>query len=106
MSNFKNIITLLNNPETIELGSTLAVSQGMGEKIVYLYNLKRARQKYKSRMFISKIRNSYNSYSLDVPHLKKIQTKRANIKNRVARKRIKLTDVLINVNTALHSLSN
>ena len=39
MEDFKNIITLLNNPETLELGATLAVSQGLGEKIVSLYKI-------------------------------------------------------------------
>jgi hypothetical protein len=55
MENFKNIITLLNNPETLELGTTLAVSQGLGEKIITFYKLKRSRQNYKKRdLFFSK----------------------------------------------------
>ena len=109
MSNFKNIITLLNNTETIELGSTLAVSQGMGKQILSFYRLKRSRQNFKSRMFTSKTRSPHiiNSYSLDVPYLKKLETKRGNIKNRLARRRLKLIDVILNVNNALlNSLSN
>ena len=108
MENFKNIITLLNNTDTMELGATLAVSQGLEEKILAFYKLKRSRQNYKKRMFISKIKTSYiiNAYSLEVDYLKKLQTKRANIKNRVARKRIKFTDVILAIhNFSLNSLN-
>ena len=49
MEDFKNIITLLNNPDTLELGANLAVSQGLGEKILAFYKLKRSRQNYKKR---------------------------------------------------------
>lgn len=55
MEDFKNIITLLNNPDTLELGATLAVSQGLGEKIKSLYKIKQTRQVYKYRIMKTEI---------------------------------------------------
>jgi len=62
MENFKNIITLLNNPDTMELGATLAVSQGLGEKILAFYKLKRSRQNYKKRDLFFSPKNELNNY--------------------------------------------
>ena len=62
MEDFKNIITLLNNPDTMELGATLAVAAGAGEKIVSLYKLKRSRQNYKKRDLFFNPKNELNNY--------------------------------------------
>ena len=62
MEDFKNIITLLNNPDTLELGATLAVSQGFGEKILAFYKLKRSRQNYKKRDLFFNRKNELNNY--------------------------------------------
>ena len=67
MENFKNIITLLNSPETMELGATLAVSQGLGEKIVSFYKAKRSRQNYKKRDFFLSSKNELDNYMFYVP---------------------------------------
>ena len=53
MENFKNIITLLDNPETLELGATLAVSQGLEEKVKAFYYTKLKRQSYNNKKFFS-----------------------------------------------------
>ena len=62
MEDFKNIITLLNNPDTLELGATLAVSQGLGEKILAFYKLKRSRQNYKKRDLFFSPKNQFKNY--------------------------------------------
>ena len=67
MENFKNIIALLNSPETMELGATLAVSQGLDQKVLSFYKLKRSRQNYKKRDFLFSSKNSLSNYMFYVP---------------------------------------
>jgi hypothetical protein len=96
MENFKNIITLLNNPDTLELGSTLSVSQGLSEKIIALYELKQSRQNYKRRSFFKKNKD----YSLPKFFLKKSMAKRRKDKH-FSQTRNSFTDIIIQLNESI-----
>ncbi len=99
MENFKNIIALLNSPETMELGATLAVSQGLGEKIVSFYKLKRSRQKYKGRDFFLSSKNSLSNYMFCVPQI----CKKRNKQYKFSEIRNKYSDIIICINEATFS---
>ena len=101
MENFKNIITLLNNPETMELGATLAVSQGLGEKIVSLYKLKRSRQNYKKRGFFLSGKNSLANEKFGTPKISHKMYKQY----KFSRIRNMYSDIIFHVNEALFSNS-
>ena len=96
MEDFKNIITLLNNPDTLELGATLAVSQGLEEKILAFYKLKRSRQNYKKRMFF-KIQSI--DYSFSATAKKRLSKK--NIEIDFSHKRQHFLSVIISINNVL-----
>ena len=99
MENFKNIIALLNSPETMELGATLAVSQGLGEKIVSFYKLKRSRQNYKRRdMFFSK-KNALDNHMVCNPKICKKRIKQ----HKFSEIRNKYSDIIICINEATFS---
>jgi len=97
MENFKNIITLLNNPETMELGATLAVSQGLGEKIVSLYKLKRSRQNYKKRDFFLSSKKSLTNEKFGLPKINHKMYKQY----KFSRIRNMYSDIIFHVNGVL-----
>ena len=97
MENIKNIIALLNNPDTLELGATLSVSQGLGEKILAFYKLKRSRQNYKKRDFFLSRKNSFHCYmyyNYKVCEKRKKQQKFSEIRN-------SFNDIIIAINDSL-----
>jgi len=97
MENFKNIITLLNNPDTMELGATLAVSQGLGEKILAFYKLKRSRQNYKKRDLFLGRKNSLANYMFYVPQI----CKKRNKQYKFSELRNLYSDIIICINEEL-----
>ena len=101
MENFKNIIALLNSPETMELGATLAVSQGLEEKIVSFYKLKRLRQNYKRRDLFHSSKNSLSNYMFCLPQI----CKKRNKQHKFSEIRNKYSDILFYVNDAIFSNS-
>ena len=102
MENFKNIIALLNSPETMELGATLAVSQGLGEKALSFYKMKRLRQNYKRRdLFFSK-KNASDNYMFYVP---KVCEKRIKL-HKFSKIRNKYSDIIFHINEAILSNLN
>ena len=101
MENFKNIITLLNNPETMELGATLAVSQGLGEKIIAFYKLKRSRQNYKKRDLFLGRKNSLANYMFYLPQI----CKKRNKLYKFSEIRNCYSDIIIQLNEVIFSNS-
>ena len=102
MENFKNIIALLNSPETMELGATLAVSHGLGEKIVSFYNLKRIRQNYKVRDFFNSSKNELDNNMFYVPQI----CKKRNKQYKFSEIRNKYSDIIICINDEIFNSLN
>ena len=96
MENFKNIITLLNNPDTLELGATLAVSQGLEQKVKAFYYAKLKRQQYKSKKFFS---YRQINYAFELSSKKRLS--KSSIDLSFAHKRQHFFDVIISINNVL-----
>ena len=102
MEDFKNIIALLNSPETMELGATLAVSQGLDQKVLSFYKAKRIRQNYKKRDFFLSSKNSSDNYMFYVP---KVCEKRIKL-HKFSKIRNKYSDIIFHINEAILSNLN
>jgi len=96
MEDFKNIITLLDNPDTMELGATLVVSQGLEEKVKAFYYAKLKSQNYKNRKFF-KIQSI--DYSFSATAKKRLSKK--NIEIDFSHKRQHFLSVIISINNVL-----
>ena len=96
MENFKNIITLLNNPDTLELGATLAVSQGLEEKVKAFYYAKLKSQNYKNRKFF-KIQSIDYNFSATA----KKRLSRKNIEISCSHARQYYLNIVISINNVL-----
>ena len=101
MENFKNIIALLNSPETMELGATLAVSQGLDQKVLSFYKLKRIRQNYKKRDYFHSSKNSLANYMFCTPQI----CKKRNKQHKFSEIRSFYSDIIICINEAILSNS-
>ena len=99
MENFKNIIALLNSPETMELGATLAVSQGLDQKVISFYKAKRLRQNYKKRDLFHSSKNSLSNYMFCVPQI----CKKRNKQHKFSKIRNKYSDIIICINDEILS---
>ena len=102
MENFKNIIALLNSPETMELGATLVVSQGLDQKVLSFYKLKRSRQKYKKRDYFHSSKNSLANYMFCVPQI----CKKRNKQHKFSEIRNKYSDIIICINDEIFNSLN
>ena len=91
MEDFKNIIALLNSPETMQLGATLAVSQGLDQKVLSFYKAKRIRQNYKVRDFFNSSKNELDNNMFYVPQI----CKKRNKQYKFSEIRNKYSDIII-----------
>ena len=100
MEDFKNIIALLNSPETRELGATLAVSQNLHEKVKAFYY---AKLKSKNKKFLVSRSESYtkNIFSEKAKQSLKKHRSKIHIEHSFSHTRQNFLDIIISINKEL-----
>jgi hypothetical protein len=96
MEDFKNIIALLNNPDTLEVGANLAVSQGFEQKVKDFYYAKLKSQNYKNRKFF---KTQLIDYAFLATAKKRLSKK--SIESNFSNTRQNFLSVIISINNVL-----